>query len=170
MDQHREISLDKLVSDACYLCDELQALKNVIEAVPYSEKPVQQDSILDMICKIDLVQRMYLENGLKHARKGNLDDAPLIPDVDSVPESHNDNTTAEEPSAIAAIDAIIDKRRELLNQFHDTMQALNHKRDDGSYTAAGDYLHKLLYDLVYFERKQLKEVAERVLSIDTERV
>lgn len=66
----REISqekLDQLVEDATYLQDEAEALKYVIDEVPYDEQPPDGHSIAEMLLLIDHAQLSFYRPILQEA-------------------------------------------------------------------------------------------------------
>jgi hypothetical protein len=70
--------LDTLVEDAAYLQDEAEALKYVIENVPYQKAPPDGKSIAEMLLLIDHAQLSYyrpiLEEAFQNPRPTNLED------------------------------------------------------------------------------------------------
>lgn len=168
---NKKTSVEHLIDDARYLGEELEALKTVIHSVPYNERPVQQDSILDMICRIGLIQHKYLKAAadlLKSSVKlENLPDLPRNPA--SVISKDNIQSLQQSSNATEIIDHIIHERKELLSVFDEYMQEGDETIRAHSSDIVRESLKKLMYDLVSFERKQLKEAAERVLSIETDR-
>lgn len=59
--------LDQLIEDAAYLQDEAEALKYVIDEVPYDEDPPDGRSIAEMLLLIDHAQLSYFRPILKDA-------------------------------------------------------------------------------------------------------
>lgn len=70
--------LDQLVEDASYLQDEAEALKYVIEEVPYMESPPEDHSIAEKLLLLDHAQLSYyrpiLEKAFKNPRPTKLED------------------------------------------------------------------------------------------------
>jgi hypothetical protein len=59
--------LDQLIEDAAYLQDEAEALKYVIDEVPYNERPPERYSIAEMLLLIDHAQLSYYRPVLEEA-------------------------------------------------------------------------------------------------------
>lgn len=89
----REITqeqLDELIEDAAYLQDEAEALKYLIESVPYTETPPDGKSIAEMLLLIDHAQLSYyrpiLEEAFKNPRPTRLEDYEHFRDTFEVDE------------------------------------------------------------------------------------
>jgi len=167
---YQRTSVENLIDDARYLAEELEALKSVIGSIPYNERPVQQDSILDMICRIGLIQRKFLKRAADQLNSSaKFESLPELPGNPALVISEKDIESLQQSNATEIIDDIIRERKELLLFFDRYLNKGEETRREKSDAIGRDYLHKLMYDLVSFERKQLKEAAERVLSIETDR-
>jgi hypothetical protein len=69
--------VDQLLQDAAYIQEEAEALKYVIEQVPYQEAPPGQRSIAEILFFIDYAQlhyfRFFLEEAIKNPRPTRID-------------------------------------------------------------------------------------------------
>ncbi|MDG5766496.1 hypothetical protein QA596_03375 [Balneolales bacterium ANBcel1] len=167
-----------ILSDLAYLIDELEALKSVIDAIPYRDRPMEQESVLDIVSHIDSVQSVFLE---KIVRKCVIDDdgaSPIAVEVNLgivlQPETnpagktdrHADPAANAEPDE-TLFDLIIANRKELL-----VLLETHQKRTGNRKIVARDrewLFYDILQELVTLDRDQLRKVAERVQAIDTDR-
>lgn len=161
---------NRLLEDAAYLEEELQALKQVIASVPARERPLEQESMIDMIAEIGhqqasrylpAVRKLCNETGVTHDRPGNEAEGCEVEerwfDADQINEWHTDDI----------LNRIIRDRERLIYTLE------KHSDELFSRSVEGKEGNKTVYDLlsgmITFERKQLKRVTERVLAIDLER-
>lgn len=155
---------NQVLDDADYLCDELNALKKVIVVVPYRERPFEEASVLDMITKIDYLQtRFYIPFFEYLASEKNKSLSLSLRDFDNdFTPGHWDHRSFND-----IIDQIIANRKRLIDLIG------NIEPISGACTWIIDGELKNVLDvvtgLVDMDRRQLKLVSERVLSIDLER-
>lgn len=158
MDITRE-SVDRLINDALYLQDELEALKYVISAVPYTEKPPDQLSILEMIAMIKHGQsefyRPAAENLVSRTRS--------VAKVNEDFKSNFDGNDYTDIDINRLIDKIIKHRVSFVNFLKDV--PVNQWEDTDLIRGQSKSLFRLITEMIQFERGQLKSVAERVLTI-----
>jgi hypothetical protein len=146
------------IDDVSYLIDELSALRHVIKAVPFQERPTGTDSVYDMLDRVSHAQREYF--------------FPLIKEIFSQPipviqvSDYKDTFKRAEDklSAEELLDEIIQHRMEIMNYIGQLPESEFNSR--GKINGIETSILELLKQMVTFERKQLKEIAERVLSIE----
>ncbi len=148
--------LQELLDDASYLGDELEALKFVIESVPYREKPYGEQSILEMIAVIDHAQEHIYRPVFEQAAKSKTIHETVTADF----RFNQDKVT----SVTKFLDSIIGHRAALMktiNNIHeDTWN--DQLKDDGLKVL------DLLSNMIDNERDQLRKVAERVMALNNE--
>ncbi|MEX0929146.1 MAG: hypothetical protein WDZ53_07045 [Balneolales bacterium] len=137
----------EILEQASYLQEELTALKTVISAIPHSEKPLGETSVLEMLLGIDHAQRTLF--------------SPLIEGL----AFKNTVEAAEGPDEV--IDSIRENRSTLVAMLGNIPEAgwQRSLMQNGEETTLLDRLHSL----IGFEREKLKEIAERILVIDAGR-
>ena len=159
--------LDSLLDDASYLEDEAEALKYVIESVPYDETPPDGMSILNKLRLIDHAQVNYyrpiIENVFSENRLHKLADYDHY--RDTFEEKSDDD---EEADIQKVLNRIIKHRAALLNVFKgitliDWERKLRTK--SGSEITLIDFASTMIQE----ERKILKEIAELVMIYQNER-
>lgn len=150
---------NRLTDDVAYLIDEAQALILVIDVVPVTEKRGGIESMLDMIYLIDHAQLTYYR--------------PLTEQIFSLPKVKTeaadfrktvdfDAQTYESPAKV--LQELIQNRK----AFVAYLQAAGEESitKTGLINGQERSIADLLNEMVAFERQQLKQLAERVLSID----
>ena len=164
---------NKRISDAAYLLDELKALKGVISAIPSRERPLEQESIMDMIVKIGFVQSVYLEPLLADLVHQPDFNKPLQPennprfDMEAFSGTYFDPSEYDDSGTEEIIDNLLKTRSVLISDLKNIPDAALQR--DIILKQGDKRLYDILGDMVRFERNQMKRVAERVLSIETER-
>ncbi len=162
--QPNKIHIQDLIEDAGWLQEEMKLLKTIIDVIPYDDRPLEQESVLDVVAKIGYACDNYFKPLIHNAVNCN-------DDLDMTPSSHFDSHYSieyhEGRSALELLDHIIETRSEVQG----LLKSLQPKEFDRiMYLKEGEVtLEKLLRDMVMYDRKQLKKVAERVLTIDPER-
>lgn len=149
--------LHQLLDDASYLEDELEALKFVIESIPYRERPFGEYSILELIALIDYAQeqtyRPLFEQAAENRRLRKTEESGFSFKQDKV------------TSVNKFLDSIIGHRVSLMK----TAQKIH--KDVWKETVTGsDHLALLdfLSNMIDNEREQLRKVAERVMTMNDE--
>lgn len=156
--------LDQLVDDASYLQDEAEALKYVIEDVPYNESPPDKQSIAEMLLLIDHAQLSYyrpiLEDAFKNPRPTHL-------------ENYDDfrETFEVDEDKLKDIQKLLSKlakhRAGLVNVIK------NIPLIDWETVIYKDNRELFLYDfvrqMIRFDRAMLKEIADQVMVFNQDR-
>ncbi len=146
------------IDDVSYLLEELDALGRVIDAVPVSDRPTGTDSVYDMLDRIKHAQNAYYFPLVK-----NLFAKPIpkiqIPDYNESFKRSDNFLTVEQ-----LLTEIKVERRELINFLNKLPQ--EDFITKGEVNGVEVAIIELMNHMVVFERSQLKEVAERVLSIE----
>lgn len=157
---------NQLISDAEYLLDESEALKYVIDAVPYAETPPDGMSIYNMLKLIDhaqtdyyrpITERVYAENRLVK-----------LSDFEHYKDTFEKETDEDEMNIQKTLSKIIKHRAAIINVFKrisliDWERELRGER--GETLILFDLANKMIRD----ERKILKEIADLVLIYQNER-
>ncbi len=157
----KHINYKKLVEDAAWLQDELELLKGMISIVPCLDKPLEQESICDMIRKIGVACESFYKPVIKSALEHKGD---LHLSITRNFELQNQDKNPED--VIDLLDMIKNARKELLEMMM-ALQPDDLKRkvymEEGITT-----IEEILTDMVLFDRKQLKLIAERTLALDSD--
>ncbi|MDX1641551.1 MAG: hypothetical protein R3220_07625 [Balneolaceae bacterium] len=157
---------NELLSDAEYLLDEAEALKYVIDAVPYSETPTDGMSIYNMLKLIDhaqvnyyrpITEKVFAENRLVK-----------LSDFEHYQNTFEEITDEDEINIQKTLSKIIKHRAALINVFKsisliDWERSLRGER--GESIILFDFAQKMIRD----ERKILKEIADLVHIYQNER-
>lgn len=151
----------KVLEDARYLQDEIEALKYVIHDVPYEEKPaVGEYSILEMVGMIDHAQVAFYRPAIEEMIRNSAPDVTVSTDYErSFKLRKDENDTVE-----TILNRIIKHRAAFLN-FMSKIKPLEWERS-GFINGKRRSVFSLLNELVEFERLQLKRVAERVMTLN----
>lgn len=163
----REITqeqLDELVEDAAYLQDEAEALKYVIESVPYTETPPDGKSIAEMLLLIDHAQLSYyrpiLEEAFKNPRPTRLEDYEHFRDTFEVDE--------EKLKDIQKLLSKIAKHRAGVVNVIKNIPLI-----DWEIAIYNDNKELSLYDfiqqMIRFDRSMLKQIADLVMVFEQEK-
>lgn len=156
-------NVERLLDDAAYLQEEAEALKYVIIHVPYADRPPSGESILEMLARIDFAQnqiyRPAIERIIQEAQ---------TPDLTHLDEAwqhfsfDHENQTHADP----VLDAIISNRSSLMQMLRN-IQATDWQRH-GIWHGRNKTLAEWVEDMVAFDRQQLKNVADQVMTIDNQ--
>lgn len=163
----REITqeqLDELIEDAAYLQDEAEALKYVIESVPYTETPPDGKSIAEMLLLIDHAQLSYyrpiLEEAFKNPRPTRLEDYEHFRDTFEVDE--------EKLKDIQKLLSKIAKHRAGVVNVIKNIPLI-----DWEIAIYNDNKELSLYDfiqqMIRFDRSMLKQIADLVMVFEQEK-
>lgn len=90
---------EALTDDIAYLLEELAALKNMLKDIPVAERPVEQESILDMLHAIGYVQNQILEAVYPQKRRA-ASDAPAANDNNPTGKKKSADTGKYSPADI----------------------------------------------------------------------
>ncbi len=148
--------LHQLLDDASYLEDELEALKFVIESVPYREKPLGEYSILELIALIDYAQEHIYRPLFELAAQNK----QLRPKDEPEFTFKQDKVT----SVNKFLDSIIGHRVSLMK----TVDKIHSEEWKEPVVGRDITLFDLLDNMIDNEREQLRKVAERVMTMDDE--
>lgn len=150
---------ENLIEDAEYLQDEAEALKYVIDQVPYKEIPPDGMSIYQKLSLIEHMQSDYyrpvIQKTFEHPRVLNLSS------VEHYKETFETNDD-EEADVIKLLNKIIKHRAALLNLFKkipliDWERGINDRRDNLI------SMYEFASGMIREERRILKEIADLVL-------
>lgn len=163
----REITqeqINTLVEDASYLQDEAEALKYVIEDVPYTETPPDGQSIAEMLLLIDHAQLSYyrpiLEKAFKNPRPTRLENFEHFKETFEIDE--------EKLKDIQKLLSKISKHRAGLVNVIKNIPLIDWER----YIYENDQtisLYIFMQDMIRFERGMLKQIADQVMVFGQEK-
>lgn len=163
----REITqeqLDTLVEDAAYLEDEAEALKYVIENVPYTESPPEGRSIAEMLLLIDHAQLSYyrpiLEQAFKNPRPTRLSDFDHFRETFEVDEEKLEN--------IQKLLSKLAKHRAGVVNVISNIPLIDWEiviYDDNKEITLYDFMQQM----IRFDRSMLKQIADLVMVFEQEK-
>lgn len=148
----------ELVEDARYLEDEAEALKYIIDEVPFTEVPSGQMSIIQKLALIDYAQHRYyrplIERIFSSTRPVQLKNIDYYTDSFEFPDDEKD--------VQKVLNKIIKHRAAILNLF-DKIPLIDWERavidSDGNRISLFQFVNTMIKE----ERRQLKEIADLVL-------
>lgn len=162
--------MKELCDDVAYLQDEAEALKYLIDRVPYDEQPPEGYSIIEMLRLIDYSQHHYYrpaiekvvsENRMVHLKQFNEAES----EFDALLETESENEPADIQSVLnkiikhrAALVNVIEK----ISLFEWEITLLNTNDKEIS-------LFELVTEMIQKERGLLKRVADLVLIYQNEK-
>jgi metal-responsive CopG/Arc/MetJ family transcriptional regulator len=151
--------LNKLVDDASYLQDEVEALKYVINSVPYDEKPGGKPSILEMVALIDHAQQSYFRVAISLILEKKTEQSDEPGDY----RKTFDSTELETKSVEKVLNKIIKHRASIVSM----LKKMTSRDLERSILIRGKQksIQNLIEEMLQLERVQLRQVAERVLTI-----
>ena len=157
--------LDQLIEDARYLQDEAEALKYVIDEVPYDEDPPNDDrSIAEMLLLIDHAQLSYYRPILKEAVKNRR--PTHIDEFDDFEE-----TFEPDEEKYKDIQKLLSKLAKHRAGVINTIE--NISLIDWETVIYKDNQQILLFDfikeMIRFDRQQLKKIANLVMIYNDEK-
>jgi len=163
----REITqeqLDELIEDAAYLQDEAEALKYVIESVPYTETPPDGKSISEMLLLIDHAQLTYyrpiLEEAFKNPRPTSLEDYEHFRDTFEVDE--------EKLKDVQKLLSKIAKHRAGVVNVIKNIPLIDW--EIGIYKGNKEItLYDFMQQMIRFDRSMLKQIADHVMMFEQEK-
>lgn len=158
--------LDQLIDDAGYLQDEAEALKYVIEQVPYTEKPPTGLSIYEMLKLLDHAQVNYyrpiIENVFSENRIVNV--STMLPFEESFELPDDDDKNVDK-----ALSKIIKHRAALINVFTN-IPIIDWERELKDQNGDHITLYNFASQMVLKERDILKKIADLVLIYQNEKL
>ncbi|MEX0661738.1 MAG: hypothetical protein WEA58_00705 [Balneolaceae bacterium] len=149
--------IDELLDDAAYLQDEAEALKYIIDAVPFSQVPEEGMSILQKLMLIDYAQidyyRPIVEKSFSSTRT-----------VDLRKFDHYKDTyePSDEEDIHKVLNKLIKHRAGLLNVIK-KIPLIDWEREIKVDSDKMISLYLFINQLIKDEREQLKEIADLVL-------
>lgn len=155
----KQSQIDSLIDDVAYLEHEAEALKYVIDSVPYDETPPGGRSIAEILMFLDHAQQQYyrkvIEDAFKSVRPINLN-AYTDPDESFEPDE-------ELAQDIQKLLYKISKHRVALINLIKNIQLIDWEREisKGKNSIS---LYEFTNQMVQKERSTLKEIAELVLT------
>lgn len=157
--------LDNLYNDAEYLLDEAEALKYVIDRVPYDESPPNGMSIYNMLRLIDHAQTNYFRPVIENVFAENR--LQRLSEFEHYTESFDEDPD-EETDIQKVLSRIIKHRAALINSIKqipliDWEKKLKQEQ--------GNEINLLAFAerMITTERKKLKEIADLVLVYQNEK-
>jgi hypothetical protein len=169
----REVTQDqvnRLLDDAAYLQDEAEALKYVIEQVPYSDVPPEGKSIYAMLELLDyaqvsyyrpLIERIFSENRIIRLADLEHYETTFI----SAAESEK----GDEPDINKLLNKIIKHRAGIINVLKQLM-LIDWEREVKDRDKKSITLFQFVERMVKGERKILKDIADLVLIYQNEKL
>ncbi len=147
-------AISGLIEDIAYLKDEVNALKKVITEIPYQEKPLDGDSIMDLLYDINEKQSACLQvlNELPKSGK----------------EIQASNFIKDPGNIMQLLSLLASKRKELETFLKDKKLGyfeINIQNSDQELT-----VYEFLTGMVKEERKALRRIADLVLAYQTDRM
>lgn len=156
--------LEYLISDIEYLKYEADSLNKVINTVPYSDKPLGGDSILENLLTIDLFQSKVLEVLENLKTKGIETDVTNLKDFRKIELSEEEIESAEIETIIKDISF---KRDRLVNHISD--KPLSYFNLELGTKLTATTLFELFSEMVQQERGILKQIGSLVLTYQKDR-
>lgn len=157
---------NELISDAEYLLDEAEALKYVIDAVPYGETPPDGLSIYNMLRLIDHAQVNYYRPITEKVFSENR--ILRLSDFEHYRETFDEVTDEDEINVQKILSKIIKHRAALINVFK-SISLIDWERELRGERGEPLILFALANKMIRDERKVLKEIADLVLIYQNER-
>lgn len=157
---------NELLSDTEYLLDEAEALKYVIDSVPYDETPPDGMSIYNMLKLIDhaqvdyyrpVTERVFAENRLIK-----------LSNFEHYKDTFEEVTEKDKINIQKTLSKIIKHRAAIINVFK-KISLIDWERELRGERGEALILFDLANKMVRDERKILKEIADLVLIYQNER-
>lgn len=156
--------VDRLIEDVTYLQDEAEALKYVIDEVPYTKKPPEGRSIAETLLLIDHAQMSYyrpiLEESQENPRPTQISRFQHFEDSFEL-----DDDKAEDIQRV--LNKIIKHRAGLVNVVKNISlidwETIVYKDDQEL------LLYEFVQGMIRFERSKLKDIADLVMVFNQEK-
>lgn len=155
----KQSQVDSLIDDVAYLEHETEALKYVIDSVPYSEKPPTGKSIVEILMYIDHAQQEYYRNVIEDAYKSV---RPINLNAYADPQETFE-VDEERAKDIQKVLYKISKHRVALLNLLKNMNLIEWEREI-SKGKSSITLYEFVNNMVGKERKVLKDIAGLVLT------
>ena len=170
---HREVTQEQfghLLDDVTYLQDEAEALKYVIDQVPYSETPPDGMSILDSLRYLDYLQVSHFRPVIEEVFSTN-----RVIAAGAVPTEKEDFTRAEDADDQKETDVFtvlnkISKHRAALINVIKRIPLIDWERELEDSEGEPITMFEFANLMVRTERKILKEIADLVLIHQNEKL
>ncbi|MDZ7806902.1 MAG: hypothetical protein U5K71_07285 [Gracilimonas sp.] len=155
----KQSQIDSLINDVAYLEHEAEALKYVIDSVPYDEAPSNGKSIAETLHFIDHAQQQYYRRVIEDTFKNN---RPINLNSYTKP-SESYERDEELLKDIQKLLYKISKHRVALLNLTKNLQLIDWEREitEGRSTLT---LYEFTLEMVNKERKILKEIADLVMT------
>lgn len=155
----KQSQIDTLISDVAYLEHEAEALKYVIDSVPYDKTPADGRSIAEILHYIDHAQQLYYRRVIEDTFKNN---RPINLNSYTKP-SESYERDEELLQNIQKLLYKISKHRVALINLIKNLQLIDWEREitEGRSTIT---LYEFTLRMVNKERKTLKEIADLVMT------
>lgn len=155
----KQSQIDSLINDVAYLEHEAEALKYVIESVPYNKAPEGGRSIAEILHFIDHAQQQYYRPVIEDTYKNN---RPINLNSYTKP-SENYERDEDLIRDVQKLLYKISKHRVALLNLIKNLQLIDWEREitEGRSTLS---LYEFTLGMVNKERKILKEIADLVLA------
>ena len=157
--------IDNLISDAEYLQDEAEALKYVIDSVPFKESPPDGFSIYNMLKLVDHAQKNYYRPLIEKVFAEN---RPIsLANYDHYKETFQETEDEDDFNVQKLLSKIVKHRAALINLFK-KLSLIDWERE-----LRGERGEKLLLidfakRMIREERRLLKDIADLVLIYQNE--
>lgn len=157
---------EELLDDAEYLQDEAEAMKYVIDAVPYTEKTPDGNSIYGMLRFIDHAQKNYYRPIIERVFSENR--IIKLTDFEDAENTFEEKSNEEEKDIQKVLNKIIKHRAALLNIFN-KITLIDWER--GIKDHNGNVISMLTFarQMIRNERKTLKDIADLILIYQQEK-
>ncbi len=154
----------QIVRDAAWLVDELATLKHMLRDVPYLDRPMGQESVLDMLARIGKAADLFFLPVFGSLGKAT-PDAGEVKSLEFETHLGKVRSTVDEPELL--LDSLIKKRMDVLH----ILENLDKKDFERTivFKEGKESISGLISLMVRYDRKQLKMIAERMLAMDMER-
>jgi hypothetical protein len=168
MNKVREISnsdIEKFIDDANYLIDEAEALKYVIDSVPYDETPPGGESIIDMLRLINFAQKEYYKPVAERVFTENR--LIKLNEITHYKKAYAEHTDEKERDIQKVLNKIIKNRAAIINLFN-KITVIDWERILKDYSGEEITLFYFVSGMVKEERAVLKKIADLVLLYQNE--
>ncbi len=153
-----------IIQDAAWLKEELESLKQMLPGIPYAERPMGQESVLDILARIGTAHDRFFLPTLVSLQRG---EANAACDLSIDFETRLSNVTTSEEDPLKLLDKLIRQRIDLVVLLEKLDAPAIHA--DISFKEGKMDVSTLISRMVRFDRSQLKQIAERMLAMDAKR-
>jgi len=156
--------LDQLIEDASYLQDEAEALKYVIDEVPYQKSPPGNRSIAELLLLLDHAQLSYfrpiLEEAVENPRPTHLENFEYFEESFVLDDEKTGNIQK-------VLNKIVKHRAGLVNVMKSTPLIdweTSIYKDDKEFS-----LYDFMQEMIRYERAKLKQIADLVMVFNQDK-